>query len=395
MSAMTPPDANTAAAAAAPAPAALPSPCTRAHVDACATSQWLARFSGKLASRRLTMRSVAVPLPAEFVAWLQTDGLRLPEGCTACATRRAVAADGGESDDGSWDDDGAPPRPRPPSDSGDGDSDSDSDAPPAEEVPRFEALQADIAAAIAALGGVAFPKFHWSAPQDAAWLAGGSLQCRTPGDVFLLLKASDFVQHDIAHAYDHCSDSSAEEEGAAAPPGGFTLVLRKWCALRPAQLFRAFLGGPRRDLLALSQRQCVDHYPWLAGAKQQYVDAIGAVVGDASARLGDDGPPRDVVLDLYVDARLRTWVLDAAPWGPPTDPLLFDWPELLALRDAAAAAAGVESPAAAPELRIVDTAKSVRPDPLGSYRGPVDAVDLASGSPEGLMEMARGMEGLR
>lgn len=35
----------------------------------------------------------------------------------------------------------------------------------------------------------------------------------------------------------------------------------------------------------------------------------------------------DVCVDVYVDRQGRAWVLDLAPWGPPTDALLFEWGE--------------------------------------------------------------------
>lgn len=38
--------------------------------------------------------------------------------------------------------------------------------------------------------------------QDATWMsASGTLKCTTPADVFLFLKSSDFVAHDLEMAY--------------------------------------------------------------------------------------------------------------------------------------------------------------------------------------------------
>ncbi len=39
------------------------------------------------------------------------------------------------------------------------------------------------------------------------------------------------------------------------------------------------------------------------------------------------GEGLDVCVDVYVDRQGRAWVLDLAPWGPPTDALLFEWGE--------------------------------------------------------------------
>ncbi len=60
-------------------------------------------------------------------------------------------------------------------------------------------MQEAISAAIKDLGGTVFPKLNWSAPRDAAWIShNASLRCATPGDVFLLLKSSEFVSHDLS-----------------------------------------------------------------------------------------------------------------------------------------------------------------------------------------------------
>ena len=46
---------------------------------------------------------------------------------------------------------------------------------------------------------------------------------------------------------------------------------------------------------------------------------------------------------------------------------------------------------ARPILRIVETEREVRPDPLSSYRAPIDTVDLA-GDLDGATSFARFME---
>lgn len=106
-------------------------------------------------------------------------------------------------------------------------------APP---QPSFPELEAEMREAIAELGGAVFPKLNWSAPkvrlplrlsplarafasgphycapppspppaahsaQDATWISTtGTLKCDSPSEVFVLLKSSDFVVHDLAHA---------------------------------------------------------------------------------------------------------------------------------------------------------------------------------------------------
>jgi hypothetical protein len=68
-----------------------------------------------------------------------------------------------------------------------------------------------------------------------------NLQCTTPEDVFLALKASDFILNDLDHAYDDCVP---ENEGDASAPL-YSLVLKKWYAIPPSHEFRCFVLGHR------------------------------------------------------------------------------------------------------------------------------------------------------
>lgn len=67
-----------------------------------------------------------------------------------------------------------------------------------------------------------------------------NLECRTPADVYLLLKSSDFVTHDLLHAYEGCTDASENEQ-----PPHFELVLKKWFQIPKAHEFRCFVRSKR------------------------------------------------------------------------------------------------------------------------------------------------------
>lgn len=61
-------------------------------------------------------------------------------------------------------------------------------------------------------------------------------------DIFLLLKSSDFIAHDLAHAYEDCSDAAVEgAEGVRVRPEVVELVLRRWFDLAPSMEFRCFV----------------------------------------------------------------------------------------------------------------------------------------------------------
>ncbi|CAM9408619.1 unnamed protein product [Ectocarpus sp. 6 AP-2014] len=245
---------NTEAAAAAaetPAPSGVSPAPTQGHVLNCQFGRWHPVF------KHCTPRSVVLELPEDVVRYLQQDGVVLPKGFQmSCG--EGVRDD--SDDEVDW-----------------GNEDEDE-----QDRPDFPDLHALLSDAIASLGGAVFPKLNWSCPKasltillDAAWVNGGSLKCKLPGDVLCLIKSSTFISHDLNHAFDACTGSSISR------PETFTLVLRKWCNLHPSMLFRCFVRERR-------------------------------LVG---------------VADVYVDNRSRVWLLDMNPFSGVTDSLLFDWSE--------------------------------------------------------------------
>lgn len=90
-----------------------------------------------------------------------------------------------------------------------------------------------------------------------------------------------------------------------------------------------------------------------------------------------------VCVDVYVDRRDKVWVLDVAPWGPPTDSLLFEWVEAYAEDDSGGhvpwkldsmdgrqgiSAGGKEHVI----YRVGDGDISIKPDPWSSCRVPLE-----------------------
>ncbi len=141
-----------------------------------------------------------------------------------------------------------------PADSTLSDSDSDSDSedegndaqesksekPAPAPTYAFPALDAQIREAIRTYEGGVFPKLNFSAPQDAAWLlpAGAPLRCTAPADVYLLLKSSDFVSHDLDEGavFAGCDDAVKGVEGKRGERGSRGGAIR--ARARPAQMVR-------------------------------------------------------------------------------------------------------------------------------------------------------------
>ncbi|ORX52791.1 D123-domain-containing protein [Hesseltinella vesiculosa] len=240
----------------------------------------------------ITFKSTVVPLPFEFVDYLNADGIYLPtEGQPlAAATIEDLDSD---DDDRLHDNDQV-------------------------NTPDFPAVDEAIRRAIDDYGA-AFVKLNWSSPRDAAWISTDqSLKCTSPFDVYLLLKSSDFVNHDLNHAFDDCADSPTD-------PVTYTLVLRKWHDLQPSLEFRCFVK--QKELIGITQRD-MTYYEFLNGIKDELEDKIHAFFED---HIRDGVTMENYVFDVYVQQnRQRVWLVDFNPFAPSTDSYLFDWEELAA-----------------------------------------------------------------
>ena len=320
--------------------------------------------------RDVTLKSVIIPLPDVFLRWLKMDGVSLPAETPTHIFCTRSSDDDEDSDDG--ENDG-------------GNSDNDKEFI---DCFDFTELNRAVAGAIASLGGAVFPKLNWSAPQDASWMNMGTLKCTAPGDIYILLKSSDFVSYDLHYPFDGCvagngkdgnssvgnsSGEIGEETGVGNTIAAFSyvLVLRRWCNLRPERSFRCFVR--QRRVVGISQRDCTAHFPQLVKAAGEIEDAIVDFLestgrptkklieseilpaktkittthdakattvkpdGDAKSinstrwweqRIIDRYPDEDFVVDVYVDQKLKVFLVDCNVWGGSTDSLLFAWDRL-------------------------------------------------------------------
>lgn len=207
-----------------------------------------------------------------------------------------------------------------------------------------------IKATIAELNGSVMPKMNWSAPKDANWIAAtNSMECRTANDIYLLLKSSDFVTHDLEQVFDDCEDDSEseiddEEEASDERVSGpledmlskaaslskipYHLVLRKTVPnFNPALEFRCFVRD--RNLLCMCQRD-LNHYSFLSAL----VPKLRSLIQEFFTKsLSSSFPDQSFAFDVYIPPpHNRVWLIDINPWAPRTDPLLFSWLEILTMR---------------------------------------------------------------
>jgi len=191
-----------------------------------------------------------------------------------------------------------------------------------------------IKATIEELEGRVVPKLNWSAPKDATWISAlNSMECRSANDIYLLLKSSDFVTHDLEHAFDDCVDDEGtpldpESKSEATSKLPYYLVLRKYFQLNPSLEFRCFVR--KRRLLAVCQRD-LNHFEFLFKME----DALRQKMQEFfDLRLRDTFSDENFVFDVYIPPpHDRVWLVDINPWAQRTDPLLFSWLELLTMPD--------------------------------------------------------------
>lgn len=326
----------------------------RADVMACSFSHWHARFR-HCSPRARVLRNP----PQAFLAYLDEDGLMLPQDSRSIS-HTVVGAQLEQLD--SSDDEAETRVGQYQATVASYEDEGFSEVDPVESFREFhEAIQREIDA----LGGKVVPKLNWSAPKDAVWIsADRTMKCREPGDIYLLLKSSDFVNHDLGgHAFDACDDTPKGQRRKLESEE-CVLVLKKWFDARPSLEFRCFVTGKR--LRAISQRD-PNPYDFLAEKRAQIVELATRLFDkELSPKFELDNYAYDVYLSFDQD---KVWLMDISPCSPSTDGLLFRWQELLAFDD--------QDPV---ELRLVskETTFSNAPQ-FSAHQVPLDMVDASQG----------------
>ncbi|QLL31631.1 hypothetical protein HG536_0B04950 [Torulaspora globosa] len=278
-----------------------PLPVSRRHVENCRYSNWYHLFPGHVPLSR-----VIKPLPAEFVRYLEQDGIRLPdpEQVKSFYTQGVVGDEENEYSDWSENEE---------------DESSSEKAETMDPLKDFPELHETIGSIIRELGAVA-PKLNWSAPRDATWiLPNNTMKCSEINELYLLLNASNYISFDLQHGFDECADEGDDSEGAE-----FELVLRQWFDINPALEFRVFVKDGR--LLGVSQRD-LNYYSFLEPLVEDFKDVIDEFVSDVFLTKFTE---KACVLDVYIPRPFnKLYLIDINPFSRTTDSLLFSWNELL------------------------------------------------------------------
>ncbi|KAK3881842.1 hypothetical protein Pcinc_013746 [Petrolisthes cinctipes] len=346
-------------------------------VMGCSFPVWYDKFN------KCTIKSIVIPLSAEVLTYLQDNGtLVLPEGVQPEPTYKRDSEEVEE-----WD--------------------HCEVSGGVVEGPKLEEFNTKLRDAIKRLGGSVFPKLNWSSPKDASWIAfNNSLRCCTPGDVYLLLKSSSFITHDLTAPFKDCDNQSETNTDHE-----YCLVLRRWMEINPAFEFRCFVRN--RDLIGISQRDISQSYSCI-GADQANIRSD--IVSFWRENIENRFPLLNYVIDVYRPAKDNVILLDFNPFGETTDGLLFSWKELQGedetrqglnrvIEEESSESSIIEplgrsldelnerntmdsnreayqqstSSRTATEFRFISDATGVQPRPYMQYSLPVDILDLSTG----------------
>lgn len=228
-----------------------------------------------------------------------------------------------------------PPEAVAPTDDDNLDTFSDSGEEEPDPSTEWQDIHAQIKKTIGDFGGIVTPKLNWSAPKDATFMAAtNDTQCRSPNDIYLLLKSSDFITHDLDHPFDDCVPDTTNGESTPStvdsplPEVPYSLVLRKYVNFNPSLEFRCFVRN--RVLLCMTQRD-QNHFDFLFPMRDMLRSRIQSFFDE---KLKDTFPEDSFVFDVYIPApHQRVWLIDINPWAQRTDPLLYSWLEILRMKD--------------------------------------------------------------
>ncbi|KAH9936177.1 D123-domain-containing protein [Fomitopsis serialis] len=298
----------------------------------------------------LSIKSTIIrPLSQDFLEYLDADGVFMPEGADDTPVESTLS----DEEDGSG-------------------YESDSE----DEQHRkfaFPELDEKIRDAVSQYEAV-FPKLNFSSPRLGCGVDATSIianEMRLTRDVYLLLKSSDFVQHDLNpdHVFDGCETKP--------PTYDLELVLRKWYPVDRSRELRCFVRHEK--LLGISQRDPNYYDFWNESNTQSKV--LEAVKTFWENNIKESGRRVEAIVrasHLCSASLLIGHIIDFNPYAPRTDSLLFSYEDL---HDLLLARGDDYSPQ--PELRVVDSPShpvAARNAPTHQHNMiPLEALTMSSG----------------
>ncbi|CAF0883297.1 unnamed protein product [Rotaria sp. Silwood1] len=300
----------------------------------CSFSVWYPIFE------KHSIKSVILNLTDDVLQYLRSDEFYLPTSANEAMDEMRQANAESSDDEDHW-----------------SDEDADNDSTKKISFPELEQKIKNVLDQYDAV----FPKLNWSSPKDARWMISDSrLKCMNLADIFLLLKSSDFITHDLCEPFKFCHDDTNNSLSTIQ----YVLVLRKWSALHPSKEFRCFVKNHR--IIAISQRDSENYYDFIEPSANQIMTNI---VEFFNTHIQNKFPSVDFVVDIYRKDSNKLYIIDFNPWGPMTDSLLFDWPDILTL--------SLQNNIEKPEFRYVNSHIGIKPNSYTQYAVPKDIADIS------------------
>ncbi|XP_055939325.1 cell division cycle protein 123 homolog [Argiope bruennichi] len=308
-------------------------------IKKCSFQNWYHDF------KKVTIKSIILPLPEEFVSYILKDGVILPKDTGYGYTVQVNDSDADSEVEESWDD-GEEIEP---------------------EAPQFLDFDKNVRDAIDTLGGKVFPKLNWSSPRDASWISfNNSCCCTSLSDIYLLLKSSDFIIHDLTQRYMLCEDFEQNQSNNAEKED-FYLVLRKWTEIDPSCEYRCFVRNGL--LIGICQREHSLYFDHIHRYKDEIINDIAHFF---QHQIHSKFSCNNYVFDVYRKKKDLVYLIDFNPFGVVTDSLLFNWDEL---KNGSIHPNGNSLP----EFRYVENDRGVQPSTLSRHALPRDIVDISTG----------------
>ncbi|XP_005104985.1 cell division cycle protein 123 homolog [Aplysia californica] len=342
--------------------------CSKSNVMMCSFSSWYKAFED------VTVKSIVLPLPDFFVSYLHADGVVLPESSShGIYTKSANTAMDGDEDDPDIRDDELMKMYE--------DDWSTPDSSEGAKVPDFGDFDESVKEAIKSLGGKVFPKLNWSSPKDANWISfDKTLMCTCPSDIYLLLKSSEFIAHDLDQPFVHCDDAG-DDSAENSPSISYCLVLKKWQPPDPSTEFRCFVHD--KKLIALCQRQATKFFSHINHERESIISDISKFHQQKIAQRFSE---TSYVFDVVRPEQGKVILVDFNPFGLVTDSLLYSWEDIEGLLKNMDKRAADQTP----DFRCVESEGGVQTSDYANYALPRDIQDLTSGEdPYKLMDLLK------
>ncbi|SCU81296.1 LAME_0B06414g1_1 [Lachancea meyersii CBS 8951] len=283
------------------------------QIENCAFSRWYHLFHGSTPKAEIIK-----PVPAGFMEYLEQDGIRLPNDSNF--KQSSYFQDVQETEDNEYSDWEQEENEN--ENENGGEVMASQHDTKTEVTSMFPDLHQKLKGLFQEMGPLT-PKLTWSSPKDATWiLANNTLKCHEVNDVYLLLKASSHITHDLDRAFDECFDRETLKE--TPQTFGHELILRKWFDINPALEFRVFVKNSK--IIGVSQRD-LNFYDYLLPLVDTFKELIDEFIHE---QVSQKFPDPSYVCDVYIPRPFqKVWLIDFNPFCRKTDSLMFSWHELI------------------------------------------------------------------